>query len=218
MGLGGALIALNRQHAAQEENRQRNAAQQAALRRQRFYPFSAFADALRDYFGSNDHVAANVEYEDFGDWLEPAWENHWDAEWLPEGVRQLDANGIPKPIAKPPAWLPSFTHPGEPGPGFSFDFDPKVTKEASPTVIVLDDDDPPGTGTHPSARASSSSSSPELTLSLVCARCLDPLALSSHEGVMTPEEARRRRVWALRCGHMLDGKCIEEIMRIWAMA
>lgn len=214
MGLGGAIIALNRQNAVEEENRQRNIAQRAAVRRQRFYPLSAVANAIRDYFGSNDHPPANVEYEDYGDWLEPAWENHWDAEWLPEGARRLDAHGIPKVLVKLPAWLPSYTHPGEPGPGFSFDFDPKVVKEATPTVIVLDDDDSSGFSTSTLAGTSTSASSADVTPSLVCARCLDPLALSSQEGVLlSPEESRRRRVWALRCGHMLDGKCIDELMR-----
>lgn len=214
MGLGGALIALNRRNAAEEENRQRNAAaQQAALRRQRFYPFTAVANALRDYFGSNDHAPPNVEYEDFGDWLEPAWEHPWDAEWLPEGVRRFDAHGVPKAGPKTPAWLPSYTHPGEVGPGFACDFDPKVNTEP-PAVIVLDDDDPPsGSGTSTVPGTSNFESSVEVILALVCARCLEPLALSGQEGLsLSPEQSRRRRVWALRCGHMLDGKCVDELI------
>ncbi|KAJ7913322.1 hypothetical protein B0H13DRAFT_2659705 [Mycena leptocephala] len=49
---------------------------------------------------------------------------------------------------------------------------------------------------------------------LVCARCLDPLLVRS-DGITDggEEEARRRKVWGLRCGHLIDGKCFEELRK-----
>jgi hypothetical protein len=46
---------------------------------------------------------------------------------------------------------------------------------------------------------------------LVCARCLDPLVLGG--SCMSEDERTRRRLWSLRCGHILDGKCIAELMK-----
>ncbi|ODN83595.1 hypothetical protein L202_01703 [Cryptococcus amylolentus CBS 6039] len=40
---------------------------------------------------------------------------------------------------------------------------------------------------------------------LVCAKCKDPLLIS--EAYRTPAD----RVWALRCGHIIDQKCLDEI-------
>ncbi|EJD42520.1 hypothetical protein AURDEDRAFT_152801 [Auricularia subglabra TFB-10046 SS5] len=38
---------------------------------------------------------------------------------------------------------------------------------------------------------------------LVCAKCVDPLRAD--------QNARERRVWALRCGHVLDGRCLAAV-------
>lgn len=49
---------------------------------------------------------------------------------------------------------------------------------------------------------------------LVCAKCLDPL-LANADGMVdvSEEEKKERRVWGLRCGHILDGKCVSILMR-----
>ncbi|KAF8532303.1 hypothetical protein JB92DRAFT_2824582 [Gautieria morchelliformis] len=50
---------------------------------------------------------------------------------------------------------------------------------------------------------------------LVCAKCLDPL-LANADGmvdVSSEEEKKGRRVWGLRCGHVLDGKCVDHLMQ-----
>ena len=99
----------------------------------------------------------------------------------------------------------AYTHPYPPTPGFTHNFE-----SLSPSVSVIDVDDEPG----PSTKASGSSSpskNDEKFNTLVCARCLGPLVLGG--GSMSEEERIRRRLWGLRCGHMLDGKCIDELMK-----
>lgn len=99
----------------------------------------------------------------------------------------------------------AYTHPYPPAPGFTHNFE-----SPSPSVSVIDVDDEPG----PSTKASGSSSPSKNTEkfnTLVCARCLSPLVLGG--GSMSEEERIRRRLWGLRCGHMLDGKCIDELMK-----
>ena len=99
----------------------------------------------------------------------------------------------------------AYTHPYPPVAGFTHDFE-----SPSPSVSVIDVDEEPG----PSSKASGSSSSSkhnENFNTLVCARCLDPLVLGGSN--MSEDERSRRRLWGLRCGHMLDGKCIDELMK-----
>ncbi|TFK33439.1 hypothetical protein BDQ12DRAFT_670246 [Crucibulum laeve] len=112
-------------------------------------------------------------------------------------------------------YRPAYTHPKPAEPGFTFDFAPPepgaggggtetgrvfpATSKDDP--IVIDDDDAP-------AAAGDSSTSAQLTTTLVCARCQDPLVLS---GSLNPEDAKARRVWGLRCGHLIDGKCLEDL-------
>ena len=96
----------------------------------------------------------------------------------------------------------AYTHPYPPAPGFTHDFE-----SPSPSVTVIDVDEEPG----PSGIPAGSSSSSENLNTLVCARCLDPLVLGGSS--MSEDERTRRRLWGLRCGHMLDGKCIAELMK-----
>ncbi|KAF9532661.1 hypothetical protein CPB83DRAFT_847148 [Crepidotus variabilis] len=114
----------------------------------------------------------------------------------------------------------SYTHPDTPEAGFTFDFalpspedDGSHAKFFPPTSanapIIIDDDDG-NSGPSVTSRQDLSTSSGEsssLTTLLVCARCLDPLPLNETLG---PED-EGRRVWALRCGHMIDQKCLNEI-------
>jgi len=80
----------------------------------------------------------------------------------------------------------NLTHPERPGPGWSFDFG------HDPDQIDVDND------------------ASEI---MVCARCLDPL-LANADGMVGVSEAEKkgRRVWGLRCGHVLDGKCVVALM------
>lgn len=76
------------------------------------------------------------------------------------------------------------THPGRPGPGWTYEFGPQEGEEKKESEEIL-----------------------------VCAQCLDPL-LRNADGVtdMNEKERRKRRVWGMRCGHVLDGKCVEAAM------
>ncbi|KAJ4480245.1 hypothetical protein J3R30DRAFT_3701665 [Lentinula aciculospora] len=71
--------------------------------------------------------------------------------------------------------------------------------------------------------ASDISSSP-VSISLVCSKCLDPLLLGegasatalkmAADGASAEQvesERKARRVWALRCGHLIDGRCLEAL-------
>ncbi|KZP22670.1 hypothetical protein FIBSPDRAFT_931049 [Athelia psychrophila] len=99
-----------------------------------------------------------------------------------------------------PEYKSAYTHRGKPEPGFTSDFAPPAA------------DADAGDFAAPPSSSSSSDPSPGDGAStiLVCARCLDPLLTSDSA---TGEEHARRRIWALRCGHMLDGKCVAELMQ-----
>ena len=86
-----------------------------------------------------------------------------------------------------PDYNKSMTHPERAGPGWTFDIGSEL------------------------AEGSSKVDGSEI---LVCAMCLDPL-LANSDGMVdvTEEERKGRRVWGLRCGHVLDGKCVESLMR-----
>ena len=99
----------------------------------------------------------------------------------------------------------AYTHPYPPAPGFTHNFE-----SPSPSVGVIDVDDEPGPSTKTSGSSSPSKNNENLN-TLVCARCLDPLVLSGVS--MSGEERIRCRLWGLRCGHMIDGKCIAELMK-----
>ncbi|KAF9007448.1 hypothetical protein BDQ17DRAFT_1422823 [Cyathus striatus] len=88
-----------------------------------------------------------------------------------------------------------FTHPKPPEPGFTFDFAPREEEDSG-----ADD----GVAAPAKAEAKASRS---LSTTLVCARCMDPLVL----GAKLTEEESRRKIWALRCGHLIDEKCLDEI-------
>ncbi|KAJ7056623.1 hypothetical protein C8F01DRAFT_1154334 [Mycena amicta] len=107
------------------------------------------------------------------------------------------------------AYKQQYTHPAHAEPGFVFDFEPSEIVPASDTgkgkgkQVVIDVD-----------ALESSDGKNRVDALLVCARCLDPLFLRS-EGVVDggEEERKRRRLWGLRCGHILDGKCVEELWK-----
>ena len=99
----------------------------------------------------------------------------------------------------------AYTHPYPPAPGFTHNFE-----SPSPSVTVIDVDEEPGTSGKPAGLSLSNSSSENMN-TLVCARCLEPLVLGGSS--MSEDERTRRRLWGLRCGHMLDGKCIAELMK-----
>ena len=217
MGLGGALISSNNSRAQQEAAAARLAhMRNAQLRRRQ----NAWLHADVD-----DFLLRNPE-DDHGPqirrWVDAQQEN------LLRLYHRLRGREAPSP----PKYLQSYTHPGEAEPGFTPDFAPNASDEGSPrdrrfpatsanAPIIIDDDDEvtmafEARSLAPAASSSSSSAiaktemsaeSGKLSVRLVCARCLDPLLVNESLG---PDD-NGRRVWALRCGHMIDEKCLNEI-------
>lgn len=101
-----------------------------------------------------------------------------------------------------PEYTKDMTHPGLPPPGWSFNFG---TENIEAVDVDADDGDGGGAGGTSSATAPAEY--------LACASCLDPLQANVEERRdLSAEEKKKKRVWALRCGHMFDGKCIEDLM------
>lgn len=212
MGLGGALIALNRQTALEEDNRRR---QEESARRAIPMWARAASGFLADVYRGLQGLPPVLEE----DW--DLWHNH------AETLAPFDPEHALRTVKEQDTWKPSYTHPSIPQPGFSFDFAPGQSEsntESSTfsgsgsvtprTIIVLDDDDDsPIQESIVEAPAKTRESHVETSSELVCAHCQDPLVLSSGADVKTEEEQKTLRVWGLRCGHMLDGKCVNALMR-----
>jgi len=98
------------------------------------------------------------------------------------------SESIPSVPKNAPEYKRTFTHPLKVAPGFTHDL------ASSGDVEDLT-----------AAGASSGPSSPTVDTVLVCAKCLDPLVMGN-----VPDD---KRLWGLRCGHILDGKCVRELMR-----
>lgn len=112
--------------------------------------------------------------------------------YIPAGTfagRGAGGNGL----ANAPDYRPEFTHLRKSlEKGFIHDF-----AVGSSEPICVDEPGP------------SSSSGTESCTLLVCAVCQDPLLANA---VGSIEYEKQRKVWALRCGHLFDGKCIEKMM------
>ena len=105
----------------------------------------------------------------------------------------------------------AYTHPHPTEAGYTNDF----ASESTPTTpqrrknsgpIIIDDEDSASSSNH--AHWASSPGPVKSSTVLVCARCLDPLVLGTE---LAGDEGERRKIWALRCGHMIDGKCLMKI-------
>lgn len=106
--------------------------------------------------------------------------------------------------AKKMEFKAAFTHPGKMPADFTPDFGPSEQPPQPPQPATEDVN-----SAGPSSVSSSNSSSAALDTILVCAQCLDPLVI----GGGPESSAAERRLWALRCGHILDGKCVEKLMK-----
>lgn len=113
---------------------------------------------------------------------------------MEENIRMAPRNHISTKTRRHntlPEYLPTYTHPDKPEPGFSFNFSPQDTLSSSsdpgPSTAVTD-----------------------LSTVIVCSHCLDPLVTNTTGSV---EQIRNTKLWALRCGHLLDGKCIEKLYK-----
>lgn len=228
MGFGGALIALNRQEAL-ERRRQQEARQRAVTHaRAHMFGLPSFGDIIRQFTSNapttppqprQSHWWAQllgVEDDEAGLQVAENFNLFGPFDWMPFEEVPLQAAAAVPPrttAVSPSVWQSSYTHPDKMLPGFTSDFSesPSVSASTGHSVIILDDDSSPSTKGR--VTKTDSHSPVDMTTTLVCARCLDPLVLSNDESSLPSEAARRnRRVWALRCGHMLDGKCVHELM------
>ncbi|KAG2369018.1 hypothetical protein BDR07DRAFT_1456901 [Suillus spraguei] len=191
MGFGGAL--LHRARAAFEQPPARSHNQE---RRHRVFgiPADVFMqwDPL-DFFGHEEdelhdddgfrHYRAADFHDEPGDRL------------MRGDLRLFNAHAPGRPSE--PDYKPEYTHPVKSPSGFTHDFDLSSTTPAP--VIDID-----------SLGSSSSSSSRSGETMLTCPQCHDPLMLGA---VDVAEDRAKRRLWGLRCGHLLDGKCVQELMK-----
>ncbi|OCH94828.1 hypothetical protein OBBRIDRAFT_800895 [Obba rivulosa] len=219
MGFGGAMIALNRQNAIEEANRERRQAEAqvnggmfADLMRRIRSSSSSLARIPGRWLWYHDQDYLPVDELHVPEAVDDMWENFFlPVGWSPFGTGHHGPRAGPQAGSSEPAfWKPSYTHPEKAPPGFTFDFSPAETTSgaSSPrTVIVIDDENGVTTTTSEAA----SSTAVDMFTTLICARCLEPLVLGAGNG--SEQEQKKRRVWALRCGHMLDGRCVDELMR-----
>ncbi|KAF8240627.1 hypothetical protein L208DRAFT_1456098 [Tricholoma matsutake] len=226
MGLGGGLISINR---AQVNNRRelhrdrmhdRGVIGRAGSAMRRLYTAIIGNNDDDGFFGPHDDddypAIQMLLAQDLG--LEPGDNDvRFDHPARPYVWQEILFRGR-RHGRREDDYKPEYTHPGKPESGFTFDFAPSSpaeassssldTKGAAPIVIDLEamdmETDTPGTG--PSIMPSSSSGPSGLHTLLVCAKCLDPLVLGAG---LVGDEARTQKVWALRCGHLIDGKCLD---------
>ena len=218
MGLGGAIISSHRLGNTSEPQRLPRSAS-SSTRRLRVTPLSGLVEYSR--WASRrlpNFMGHDMELDDlFGDEGEAIFATWQDMNpnfhWGQNGTHEKNQ------------YLPSYTHPSQPDPGFTFDFALPTSSGANtysrtrlfpPTSInnpiVLDDDDDDDNSNESSTAIAGPSfpSTPDtgqVTATLVCANCSDSLLLNA---ALLPDESDRR-VWGLRCGHIIDEKCLNRL-------
>jgi hypothetical protein len=237
MGLGGGLISLNRaqannqrrelrrDHLRQHSNNHGVIGRAGSAMRRLYTAIIGNNNDEDDLFGprdDDDYPAIQMLLaQDFG--MEPVNDDdRFDHPARPYLLQEILFRGRGRGHGRNQEedYKSEYTHPGKAESGFSFDFAPSSPTEASsssdakgkanaaPIVIDLEamevETDTPGAG---SSTVPSSPSGPlSLHTLLVCAKCLDPLVLGAG---LVGEEGRTKKVWALRCGHLIDGKCLD---------
>ncbi|KAI0261096.1 hypothetical protein BC834DRAFT_845722 [Gloeopeniophorella convolvens] len=202
MALGGGFISLT----PQSEARVARNRQTQALARQRYFDHLRVSRGIQHRHGFLSQAIGRI----FPTWLfgDPTEEERMDALAFSEVGAQDGLHVGGEALMMPHRRVPheyrvAYTHPYPSAPGFTHDFE-----SPSPSDNVIDVDAEPST----SSNAAGSSSAPNENMNtLACARCLDPLVLAGSR--MSDEERTHRRLWSLLCGHILDGKCITELMK-----
>jgi hypothetical protein len=209
MGLGGALISSNNARAQLSAAQAARAARMTHAVRRR--PMSWFVTAAPDF----DELLFHDPVEN------PPHIRRWLENQRDQFVRLYQR--LQSHEESQAKYYQRYTHPEQPEPGFTFDFAPNSSDEDSsrerrfpPTsanapIIVDDDDEQSSTllgGSFPSSKSPTANTEPgKLTAILICAKCTVPLLLNESLG---PDDSNRR-VWALRCGHMIDEQCLNDI-------
>ena len=199
INLGGGFVSLSNRGEA-ESLRHQQARDHA---RQRYFDRLRIARGIHQRHGFLSHTIGRI----FPTWLfgDPTEEEMTDALAFSDLVGLFDLGDDRAPRQAPHEYRVAYTHPYPPAPGFTHNFE-----SPSPSITVIDVDEEPGPSGNPTGSSSSNSTNENMN-TLVCARCLDPLVLGGSS--MSEDERTRRRLWSLRCGHMLDGKCIAELMK-----
>lgn len=201
MGLGGALMSSNNPRAQLAAAQAARAARMSHAMRRR--PMSWFVTAAAPDF---DDVLVHDSVEN------PPHITRWLEQQREQFVRFYQRLQGPEDPQTQVKYYQRYTHPVQPEPGFTFDFAPNSSDEDSsperrfpPTSanapIILDDDDE-----KPSMLLGESLPGKWTTI-LICAKCMAPLVLNESLG---PDDSGRR-VWALRCGHLIDEQCLNDI-------
>ncbi|KAF8813491.1 hypothetical protein BYT27DRAFT_7335102 [Phlegmacium glaucopus] len=223
MGLGGAIISSHRLGNTSESQFSAGLPSGAATTRMRMPSFTSRLVDLARYSNfafrqapvSSVIMGENAEFDDiFGDDV--------SGEGLFGSWRDINYRRRQTGTQEKDQYLSSYTHPSQPDPGFTFDFALPTSSTADiynqtrlfpPTSInnpiVLDDDDDNGNGTFTAIAGPSTSTSDtgQVTATLVCANCSDSLLINA---ALHPNE-NDRRVWGLRCGHIIDEKCLNQL-------
>ena len=211
MGLGGAIISSRRLGNTSELQRSRG-----STRRIRIPSLSGLAEFSRwasRFVPSHSFMGDDMETDDlFGDdGDEPIFATWQDVN---PNFRRKQTGTFERD-----QYFPHYTHPSRPEPGFTFDFalptSSTRTRLFPPTSInnpiVLDDDDDNSneSSTNIAGQSSSPSTSDtgQVTATLICANCSDLLLVNA---ALPPDESDRR-VWGLRCGHIIDEKCLNRL-------
>ncbi|TRM59322.1 hypothetical protein BD626DRAFT_572617 [Schizophyllum amplum] len=135
--------------------------------------------------------------------LDPWNEDNWDDDWAlalgSDESRPYRLFGNKRPDE--PMYKPDYTHPIPARPGFTNDF-------GSPGGET-DATSPSSSG----ASAANGARLVKIECALLCTCCSTPLVLGDNLDALSPEEQRAHKLWGLRCGHMIDGRCFEEVSR-----
>ncbi|KAG6833121.1 hypothetical protein H0H87_011229 [Tephrocybe sp. NHM501043] len=207
LGLGGAIVAVN-DHPHHANSRGPHNHRLRYL--QNHIPVNEEQPGVRRYYTLVNHDPFMNGNLDFGlDFFDDA-----HAFGRPANMALQDVILRRRDYERPPEaeYKVEYTHSEQPEPGFTFSFaqpDPSSSSKPLPIVINLadsDSEDGPVTGSSKQKQKAPASPVSSVQATLICARCLDPLVLG---GSLIGDEVRRRKVWALRCGHMIDGKCLD---------
>lgn len=189
MGFGGAILRQNAEETVRNNNRRNEG---PGFLNRLFPRFGAWIGWDDDDEAMADALdaAATTRAGDDRHWPFHAHETRFDA-----AVARFNAEFRRKQLE----YKPLYTHPRPPADGFTHNFAPPTPALTPPSSVIVLDDEP------------SASSPTDVNTTLVCANCLDPLVLGG--GVTSDQEAKDRKLWGLRCGHLLDGKCIDIVMK-----
>jgi hypothetical protein len=211
MGFGGALLAVNARNSRGTDTRRASDRRTTSRLQTRVRHIPGFAQAT-DYLASRlsliaDHLG-RLQGE-LGD-IPRTYGSSFDdndlvdisldvdpMEFLSRHPLARSSSTLAAARAKKDEYNPLYTHPGKMPTDFTPDFCPSNSSQASDDLIIVG----------PSSAASSNSSSVDTIL--VCAQCFDPLIIGGGPDL----SAAARRLWGLRCGHILDGKCVEKLIR-----